>query len=240
MSGQSIDVAAVELLAPAEPFYFCGARPQELARAARGVMRWNRQRSLEWCIADRLPGMEFEQQIEQTKWAFQQWQEATNGYFTFTQVTSTAKADIVITSRRIDRAGGVLAEMQLPPGDDRQLTGWFDLSEQWNRSIQYPLVCLHELGHAMGMDHISGALAVLNPIYNPQLGKLQPADVATLLRIYPEAATFTPPKPPADPPPPVEPTPPTDPINPPSLPAMFPISVVMPWGTYTGNVKRTI
>ena len=236
----AVEAAAADIVM-GEPFYFCGARPQELARAARGVMRWNRQRSLEWCIADRVPALELDQQVDQTAWAFAQWSEASNGYFTFSQTTSAAKADIIITSRRIDRAGGVLAEMQLPPGDDRQLTGWFDLAERWNTAIQYPLVCLHELGHAMGLDHISGALAVLNPTYNPNLTKLQAADVSTLLRIYPEAVNFRPtpaPDEPAEPGPPA-PAPGPAPPMPPTAPATIPVSIVLPWGTYTGKIKRS-
>ena len=149
-----------ELIIPDDgsELYFCGARAAELNRAGRGQMRWGK-RELAWCLGDRLAGMTREQQIADTVWAFDQWRLASNGYFSFAETLNSAQADIILTTRRIDRSGGVLAEMQLPPGDDRQIRGWFDTSEQWNVSILYRLVLLHELGHAMGMDHISGATA---------------------------------------------------------------------------------
>lgn len=180
-----------------DELFFCGAAPSQLNRARARLMRWSQKRELAWCIADRLGGMTAEQQVADTEWAFSQWHEATNGYFTYRQIENSALADIVLTTRRIDRPGGVLAEMQLPPGDDRQIIAWMDVSEQWNRSVLYKIVLLHELGHGMGMDHITSpnTVAVLNPTYNPKLQKLQPADVSVLLGIYPEAANYKPTEP---------------------------------------------
>ncbi len=195
------------------PATFCGALPAELGAAARGVMRW-RQTALEWCWIDRVPGITAEKQIEDTNWAFAQWSKATNGYLQFTPTSNSKACDILLTTARIDGSGRVLADMMLPPGDDRQLRGRFDTGEQWDRSIIFKLVLLHELGHAMGLDHITraGVTAVLNPIYNPALLVLQPADIARVLEIYPEAVNFTPPPKPTDPPP-TDPTKPTETVT---------------------------
>lgn len=195
------------------PSAFCGALPAELGAAARNRMRWN-QTALEWCWIDRVAGLTAEKQIADTTWAFAQWTAATNGYLTFQPTSDAKKCDILLTTARIDGSGRVLADMMLPPGDDRQLRGRFDTGEQWDRSIIFKLVLLHELGHAMGLDHITaaGVVAVLNPIYNPSLPKLQPADIARVLEIYPEAVNFTPPPKPTDPPP-TDPTKPTEQVT---------------------------
>jgi hypothetical protein len=179
----------------AEPEYFCGAQPEQLNRARARIMRWSAKRELKWSIADRVAGITIEQQIEDTAWSLNEWHEASNGFFTFQRIDNAALADIVLTTRRIDRPGGVLAEMQLPPGDDRQLIGWMDTSERWGQAGFYRAVILHELGHAMGLDHITNALAVLNPTLNMALKGLQAADVQSLLAIYQEAVNYKPTQP---------------------------------------------
>lgn len=182
-------------IASTDPIFFCGAAPEQLNRARARIMRWSKKRELKWSIADRLPGMTLEQQIDDTAWCLTQWSEASNGFFSYQRIDNPALADIVLTVRRIDRPGGVLAEMQLPPGDDRQLQGWFDVSENWKQPKFYRATALHELGHAMGLDHITNALAVLNPTLNMALAGLQKADVASLLAIYTEAANYKPTQP---------------------------------------------
>lgn len=173
-----------------EPLYFCGCAPEQLNRARARVMRWSQKRELKWAIADRIAGITVEQQIDDTAWSLQQWSEASNGFFAFQRIDNAAQADIVLTTRRIDRPGGVLAEMQLPPGDDRQLVGWMDTSERWGQPGFYRATIFHEIGHAMGLDHITNALAVMNPTLNMALKGLQAADVQSLLGIYPEAVNY--------------------------------------------------
>lgn len=179
----------------ADPIYFCGAAAEQLNRARARIMRWSSKRELKWSIADRIAGITLEQQIEDTADSLNEWHEASNGFFTFHRIDNAALADIVLTTRRIDRPGGVLAEMQLPPGDDRQLIGWMDTSERWGQAGFYRAVILHELGHAMGLDHITNALAVLNPTLNMALKGLQSADVQSLLAIYQEAVNYHPTQP---------------------------------------------
>lgn len=194
---------AAEALAADDGIFFCGAQPEQLNRARARVMRWNQKRELAWSIAQRVVGLTLDQQIAETEWAFQQWHEATNGYFTFRRIDNAALADIVLTTRRIDRPSGVLAEMQLPPGDDRQLVGWWDEWEKWGQDRFYRAVTVHELGHAMGLDHITtpGVTAVLNPTLNMALKGLQRADISAVLAIYPAAASYKPTQPTPVPPP---------------------------------------
>lgn len=199
---------ADEAMGRLTPSNFCGALPAELGAAARNQMRW-RQRHLQWCWIDRIPGLTPEKQVEDSKWAFEQWSKASNGWMTF-EPTSDAKAcDIILTTARIDGSGRVLADMMLPPGDDRQLRGRFDAGEQWDVSIIFKLVLLHELGHAMGLDHINDGKeqSVLDSIYNPRLTVLQRLDVIRYQAIYPECVDFKAPTTPTTPPPsPSDPT----------------------------------
>lgn len=214
---------------------FCGALPSELGAAARGQMRW-KQRHLQWCWIDRIPGLTLEKQIDDTKWAFDQWAQASNGYFSY-EPTSDAKAcDILLTTARMDGSGRVLADMMLPPGDDRQLRGRFDTGEQWDTSIIFKLVLLHELGHAKGINHINDRAeqSVLDASYNPRLTRLQRLDIDRLLTIYPEARDFKP----APTPTPV-PTPIPTPAPTPSQPEQWTI-VIPSLGTYSGPMRRIL
>jgi hypothetical protein len=225
---------------------FCGALPGELNRAGRGQSRWRNKRQLKWAWIDRIPGLSIDKQIADTEWAFAQWSTACNGFLEFSAAKGDNAAklcDILLTTTRLDGPSRVLADMQLPPGDDRQLRGRFDTGEAWDKQIRFDLVLLHELGHAMGLDHISGALAVLNAMYNPRLSELQPADVAEMLRIYPEAVNYqpTPSQPtPIPTPTPTIPTGPTDPTA--DGPVIWTINIPTGphAGTYRGPMKRML
>lgn len=211
---------------------FCGVPPAQLAAAARGVYRWQNVRAISYFWMDRVSGMTPAQQLEATESAFAQWSTALNGFLTFSRAPSRAAANIVLTTRGIDGTMGVLAEMQLPPGDDRQLVGWFDTAEAWNRQIMFPLVLLHELGHALGLGHIPGrqGLAVLNPTYNPNLTALQPTDIAAIRAIYPEWINHRP-----------EPTPePTPEPEPEPGPVQGQITINVPFDLRAGTYQATL
>lgn len=209
---------------PEQRLTFCGAQPEQLRNGRRPQSRWMK-RHLTWCIINRLPQLTLEQQVRDTEWALHQYRVASNGWFSYEQTDKPDSADIILTTFR-DRPYGVLADMQLPPGDDRQLLGRFDSAEDWNRtlqSVQYKLTAMHELGHAHGMDHIDDprAQSVLDSQYNGALLKLQPLDVEVILNKYPEARGLAP----IDPTwPPVAPTPAPvpSPIPTPAPPASSP------------------
>lgn len=216
------------------PLVFCGVPPEQLAEAARGVYRWQNRRALTWFWVDRIAGVAADDQLADTEWCFEQWSLASNRYLTFSRAVSRQTADIVLTSRVIDGPAGVLAEMQLPPGDDRQLVGWFDTREAWDKSVRLRLVLLHELGHAMGLGHIKGQTAVLNPVYNPNLPALQPADIQSLLQIYPEAVNHVPPTTPKPPSP--DPSAPVDPV----IQLTINVPASLPAGTYQAYLTKLL
>lgn len=77
------------------------------------------------------------------------------------------------------RAGGVLADQELPPPDfDGQLNMRFDLAEPWkvDRSragIAYGTVGVHELGHFLGIDHNPAGTGIMAAFYNESIDKPQ-------------------------------------------------------------------
>lgn len=96
--------------------------------------------------------------------------------------------------RVLDGQGGVLAQSELANNRDGLLTQIYDRSEAWDFAVQYGLtpgnkidmglVALHEMCHFMGVPHIGGTLAVMNPTYNPALKTLQVADIEALVKRY--------------------------------------------------------
>jgi len=212
---------------------FCGVPPQAIEMADRLAYSWARLRSLKYIWLDRINGLTAAKLPEDSRWAFAEISKAVNGYLTFTPTANRAEANIVLTTRQIDGLNGVLAETELPPGDDRQIRGWFDVGERWDVSVMFRLVFLHEMMHAQGVGHIprTRAVAVMNPVYNPQLATLQAADIEALFAIYPEARNFKP----------------TPPVTPPQQPPttsgdQMIVSVVLPGqgGTWTGPLTRIL
>ena len=72
----------------------------------------------------------------------------------------------------------------------------FDADEQWGlgseagfSGILLPSVALHELGHSLGLGHITqmnqdGTPPVMYPVYQPSWDRLTPLDVQALQAVY--------------------------------------------------------
>jgi hypothetical protein len=114
-----------------------------------GQYRWNK-RDLAYCIYDRVPGIAADDFADVIGAGYKAWADVCD--LRFTQVTDYRKADLLVLARRIDRKGGILAEHQLPPGNDMQLRGWLDLAESWTLDMLLG-VWTHELGHGCGLSH---------------------------------------------------------------------------------------
>jgi len=95
------------------------------------------------------------------------------------------RGKVRINFGRIDRAGGTLAWSELAPLGNRSfLEQRYDRREPWHvgldRAEQFKVdllaVASHEIGHAIGIDHIRTSGNLMNAIYNSQIRKPQEGD----------------------------------------------------------------
>lgn len=148
----------------------------------------------------------FQQVKEAAAWACQQWNEACGINLVYTDNTYR---NILLTQADLGGAGGTLADSMLPctgPTAASQMRQRYDSTEPWHLGdwpipdgrVSFRLVCMHELGHAIGMEHLppGGPTAVMQPIYNDRLSALQPADMAGVIARYGEAEGSDPVDPP--------------------------------------------
>lgn len=165
-----------------DPLVFCGNCQRALALGAEAATdsRWAKK-DLAVRIASDLPGILRSVFTAECKRALDAWSAAADLRFT---IVEGGAADITITTGPIDGPGGTLAWSELAAGL-RALQQKYDTAERWEVSIDLYLVILHELGHALGLQHdVQNAQAVMAPRYNGSLSKLQPRDVARIQALY--------------------------------------------------------
>ena len=108
--------------------------------------------------------------------------------------TSNSKtANVLMKEVRLGGAGGVLADSGLPCGfqnNNRQINQRYDAGESWVISdspqrgqIDLVRVACHEIGHALGSDHIASG-NLLAPTYSVKIRKPQAGDVAEMVKRY--------------------------------------------------------
>jgi Ca2+-binding RTX toxin-like protein len=129
--------------------------------------------------------------------AFNAWSAVAN--ISFIQVAdgggtvgSEDHADIRIGGLPIDGVDGTLAFGYFP--DQGAISGEiaFDTAEGsfWTPHSFF-LVALHEISHALGLDHENGPVAVMNPYYNSSLNGLLSDDISGIQSIYGSSRTPT-------------------------------------------------
>ena len=119
----------------------------------------------------------------------------------FVQVASTAAADFDLAFGSNDGKDGTLAETTYDY-NGAALTHAdvvFDSSENWAQSgsqilsadgVKFFLVALHEVGHALGLDHYNDAPAVMNAFIDNDLNDLTSSDIDGIQAIYGEGNLF--------------------------------------------------
>ncbi|WP_422924462.1 matrixin family metalloprotease [Singulisphaera sp. PoT] len=102
----------------------------------------------------------------------------------FTEVASSAQANIVAVSGMIDGPWNVLALSQLPNSSSYAgvLNQTFDQAEQLSDDLMVAMMC-HELGHILGLGHL-GTGNLMAPILDARITKPQAGDIAELVSRY--------------------------------------------------------
>lgn len=140
--------------------------------------------------------------VAQLSAAFLSWSRI--GNITFSQVGSTANSLIDFSNSYIDGFNNVLGYASFSYTGSRILAAdvTFDNSEGWYESggrvlsssgADLFVVALHEIGHAIGLDHYNASSAVMNSYLDPSVRSLTTSDIHGIQAIYGAAAANTPP-----------------------------------------------
>lgn len=179
----------------------CGA---DITAAARGGQcRWPSP-DISWTITANLPGFAREAFRDAAALAWSYWSDVCGVRPRFVE-SGFANVLMGIQSQG---PGGVLADSELPCGVTMQhsLKQRYDTAEAWvvsenppGNKIDLVRVIAHELGHVIGIPHISGA-NLLAPTYSSRIRRPQTGDIAEAVSRYglPSAPPVPPPTPPSD------------------------------------------
>lgn len=131
--------------------------------------------------------------ISEIESAFNTW--ASIADITFRMIADTSisfngpsDADIRITGHQMDGPNGELAHAYYPEGFNLSGDIHFDTTDTWgiNTAGTFDIfsVALHEIGHAIGLEHSNVSGAVMNANYGGTVQGLQADDIATAQLIY--------------------------------------------------------
>ncbi len=196
--------------------YFGGACLYDgLARQAgsliyfRPTSRWART-DLYWTLAVPSDQLDLDAQLAVIEDAFAQWAEACT--LTFTRVDSKEEADIVISFVNCDEVDGTCFDgagteernevaRAFFPGTARAGVIQLDAGEDvWTLESREGDVCLlavvlHEIGHALGLEHSAFEASVMATDYDMPIEALTLDDADAIQRLYGSADGFVPPIP---------------------------------------------
>ena len=134
--------------------------------------------------------------------ALQAWSNVVDVNFTQTRQPGL-RDSLDFTFQRIDGAGGVLAQAYYPDDiNSARIAGdvQFDSSERWevgnalgSAAFDLVAVAVHEIGHALGLDHILEAGSILLPSISPSqsFAGLSSEDITAIQSLYAAADTST-------------------------------------------------
>ena len=125
--------------------------------------------------------------------AFADW--ATYANIQFQQVASTAAAQIDFSLGRIDGIDNILGETNYLFSGSQFTSAAveFDNGEGWhlagnkivsNHGVNLFVLALHEIGHAIGLDHYNAAPTIMNAVLAPGVTDLRQSDIDGVEAIY--------------------------------------------------------
>jgi hypothetical protein len=125
--------------------------------------------------------------------AFADW--SIYGNIQFSRVASTASSMIDFTCGAIDGHDNVLAQTTYYYSGSAMMSATveMDSGEDWYISnghgvsydgLSFFVVALHEIGHAIGLDHYNAAPAVMNAYINPSVTDLRTSDIDGVRALY--------------------------------------------------------
>jgi len=173
----------------------------------RPTSRWNRT-ELTWRLAGSIPGLDATAAREEIERAFSTWAAVTT--LTFARAEG-GDADITLSFKgnqhgdgfpfnipEFDPPSNVLAHAFFP-GSPHPGEVHLDEEEPWaieadGDRIDVYTVALHEIGHALGLEHSLAPGAVMNPSYPAgRIDSLTQDDIDAIRRLYGSADLLTPP-----------------------------------------------
>lgn len=182
-------------------------------------VRWKKN-NLGLFVESYVPVLSRSDQDDLIKLACDDWSQYAD--VSFYRVASKREADIYVQALPLDGPGRVLAQAQLPPGDDGPLFLQMDSREAvWVRALEgrpgeilFGPVFKHELGHNLGLGHsvstgsrnVPPSAPVMHPRYSSGVVMLQrDDDIERIIAAY-NPAKVPAPTPPVPPPSPQPPT----------------------------------
>jgi predicted Zn-dependent protease len=116
--------------------------------------------------------------------ALETWEAACGISFQYAARNTTA--NITARSGAIDGPGRTLAWSHLPCGanETSALSQLYDAGETWPSRAYLTAVMVHELGHAIGLDHSQDVRDIMYPSMRPNVMALGPGDIAQGQRRY--------------------------------------------------------
>ncbi|MBM0203756.1 matrixin family metalloprotease [Micromonospora sp. STR1s_5] len=136
--------------------------------------------------------------------AFAEWASVSN--LRFVEVADSASVDIRLGMAAFDGPFGTLGDASYfyTNSNGRQtfqpnVVVRFDSGEQYSfvngeqrlsAGVTFESVAMHEIGHALGLDHYSGAPAIMRPLASASITSLQQSDIEGIRALYGSAAAL--------------------------------------------------